>query len=486
MLKRKILALLLCVCMAVTVLPVTALAAEGDGETGTTPTEPTGPVVLTCALKDTNITKTYDGKTDLPAGVDVTLTGATEDAPLVKLTGKADEDADKAGYTISGSYADANVNTTPNNVTITVTLNAEALKTYTFTQPEKNPDTPETTADTPTVTYKSDSVCEIVTTGTITKAEREITVTSATASVDVGKTVTIKATNSITGDALKFSSANTDVATVNASTGVVTGVKPGTAEITIEGTDTANYTTKGTPKVTVTVNKIPVTLGLSAGEPAEIPGDNDSDPIKGYTVELTVSNAPADATVKVTCSPALDEGKLTYDATTKKATATLDPVAVGGEAKTYTFTATLDTNTSYAVTDGKCEVIITATGAHKHTGDNTWEKDETNHWHVCTDEDCPIAGDPKKYGEAAHTLSGWKNDTTKHWKECTVCGQKVQEAEHTYAAEGNTCENCGYEKGGTTTPVVRPPTPPPQHPRHPHPPRHPRGGAQHHGERQHG
>ena len=66
----------------------------------------------------------------------------------------------------------------------------------------------------------------------IKKAGQAITVKSTASSINVGKTATV----SITGakGTKSYKSSNTTIATVNATTGVVTGKKPGTVTITAE------------------------------------------------------------------------------------------------------------------------------------------------------------------------------------------------------------------------------------------------------------
>lgn len=69
---------------------------------------------------------------------------------------------------------------------------------------------------------------------------------------------------------------------------------------------------------------------------------------------------------------------------------------------------------------------LTACG-HKHSFSEDWTSDATNHWHVCTDEDCDETSD-----SAEHTFVA-KKDGTNHWSECSVCGYKKDEAAHNYA-----------------------------------------------------
>lgn len=117
---------------------------------------------------------------------------------------------------------------------------------------------------------------------------------------------------------------------------------------------------------------------------------------------------------------------------------------------------------------------LTACG-HKHSFSEDWTSDATNHWHVCTDEDCDETSDStehtfvaKKDGtnhwsecsvcgykkdEAAHNYATTKYDATSHWKECSCGDKKDEEAHDITVAEINTtnhklkCDDCGYLSG---------------------------------------
>ena len=98
--------------------------------------------------------------------------------------------------------------------------------------------------------------------------------------------------------------------------------------------------------------------------------------------------------------------------------------------------------------------------AHSFTG---WESDETAHWHVCTEcgdvtdtadhifdgDVCSVCGyvrkaeDPSK--EHVHSYTGWESNKTEHWHECSVCGEKLNAADHIF--DGDVCSVCGYTKG---------------------------------------
>ena len=122
-----------------------------------------------------------------------------------------------------------------------------------------------------------------------------------------------------------------------------------------------------------------------------------------------------------------------------------------------------------------------ASPAHEHSyGD--WRKDGTNHWHECTDADCPNRNESIKdkaahvYTDDAdttcdvcgyertvtppsheHSYGDWRKDGTNHWHECTDadCPNREESIKdktaHVYDNDADTtCNTCGYER--TVTP----------------------------------
>ena len=153
------------------------------------------------------------------------------------------------------------------------------------------------------------------------------------------------------------------------------------------------------------------------------------------------------------------------------------PTAAGSS--TFTVKAT-----NSAGSDTK-ELSITITKdappAHEHSyGD--WRKDGTSHWHECTDDDCPDREESIKdkaahvYTDDAdttcdtcgyertitppaheHRYGDWRKDGTNHWHECTDadCPNREEsikdKAAHVYDNDADTtCNTCGYER--TVTP----------------------------------
>ena len=119
--------------------------------------------------------------------------------------------------------------------------------------------------------------------------------------------------------------------------------------------------------------------------------------------------------------------------------------------------------------------------AHEHSyGD--WSKDGTNHWHECTDDDCPNRNESitdkaaHVYDDDAdttcdtcgyertitppaheHRYGDWSKDGTNHWHECTDAdcpnreGSIKDKAAHVYTDDADTtCDTCGYVR--TVTP----------------------------------
>ena len=114
-----------------------------------------------------------------------------------------------------------------------------------------------------------------------------------------------------------------------------------------------------------------------------------------------------------------------------------------------------------------------------------WRKDGTSHWHECTDDDCPDREESIKdkaahvYTDDAdttcdtcgyertitppaheHRYGDWRKDGTNHWHECTDadCPNREEsikdKAAHVYTDDADTtCDTCGYER------TVAPPAP---------------------------
>ena len=151
---------------------------------------------------------------------------------------------------------------------------------------------------------------------------------------------------------------------------------------------------------------------------------------------------------------------------------------------------------------------------HEHNWSDTWSSDGGYHWHECTADGCPVTDNSQKEGYAAHTYdqqvvsdtylasaanctdpakyyyscacgaagtetftngtatshtagTAWKSDGSGHWNECVNCGDKMNEAAHTFAwvidkeatttekgSKHEECTVCGYEKAAVEIPAT--------------------------------
>ena len=196
----------------------------------------------------------------------------------------------------------------------------------------------------------------------------------------------------------------------------------------------------------------------------------------GNSETLTATVAPENAAIKALTWASSDE-----DVATVAPDGTVTAVKAG--AATITATAA-DGSGKSAV----CKVTVTGDTtppAHEHSyGD--WSKDGTNHWHECTDADCPNREESFKdkaahiYDDDAdttcnicgyvrtvtppaheHRYGDWSKDGTNHWHECTdaACPNQSEsikdKAVHIYDDDADTtCNVCGYVR--TVTPEIVP------------------------------
>ena len=196
----------------------------------------------------------------------------------------------------------------------------------------------------------------------------------------------------------------------------------------------------------------------------------------GNSETLTATVAPENAANKALKWASSDE-----DVATVAPDGTVTAVKAG--AATITATAA-DGSGKSAV----CKVTVTGDTtppAHEHSyGD--WSKDGTNHWHECTDANCPNQSESIKdtaahiYDDDAdttcnvcgyvrtvtppaheHRYGDWSKDGTNHWHECTdaACPNQSEsikdKATHLYDDDADTtCNVCGYVR--TVTPEIVP------------------------------
>ena len=94
-------------------------------------------------------------------------------------------------------------------------------------------------------------------------------------------------------------------------------------------------------------------------------------------------------------------------------------------------------------------VEITVAAPHTHTFGDTWTSDATDHWHACTAPDCNAIKD-----QAAHIFGDWIIDKkpnateagSKH-KECTVCQYKTQTETIPAIGHTHTFDNAWHDMG---------------------------------------
>ena len=148
---------------------------------------------------------------------------------------------------------------------------------------------------------------------------------------------------------------------------------------------------------------------------------------------------------------------------------------------TSTFTVKAENSTGSVTKELSITIAKAAPPSHEHNyGD--WSKDGTNHWHECTDDDCPNREESIKDKAAhvydddtdttcnvcgyertvtppthEHSYGDWSKDGTSHWHECTDddCPDRNEsikdKAAHVYDDDTDTtCNVCGYER--TVTP----------------------------------
>ena len=192
----------------------------------------------------------------------------------------------------------------------------------------------------------------------------------------------------------------------------------------------------------------------------------------GNSEKLTATVAPENATIKALTWASSDEDV---------ATVAPDGTVTAVKAGTATITATAADGSGKSAV---CKVTVTGDTtppAHEHRyGD--WSKDGTNHWHECTDAACPNQSESIKdkaahiYTDDAdttcnvcgyvrtvtppaheHRYGDWSKDGTNHWHECTDadCPEQSEsikdKAAHIYDDDADTtCNICGYVR--TVTP----------------------------------
>ena len=360
----------------------------------------------------------------------------------------------------------------------------------------------------------------------------QITLNKAETSISVGNSETLTATvapENATIKALTWASSDEDVATV-APDGTVTAVKAGAATITATAADGSGKS--AVCKVTVTGDTTPPAHEHRYGDwskdgtnhwhectDADCPEQSESIKDKeahvytddadttcnvcGYVRTVTPEIVPvsqitlnkAETSISVGNSETLTATVAPENATIKAlkwassdedvATVAPDGTVTAVKAGAATITATAADGSGKSAV---CKVTVTGDTtppAHEHRyGD--WSKDGTNHWHECTDADCPNQSESIKdkaahiYDDDAdttcnicgyvrtvtppaheHRYGDWSKDGTNHWHECTdaACPNQSEsikdKAAHVYTDDADTtCNICGYVR--TVTPEIVP------------------------------
>ena len=325
----------------------------------------------------------------------------------------------------------------------------------------------------------------------------QITLNKAETSISVGNSETLTATvapENATNKALTWASSDEDVATV-APDGTVTAVKAGAATITATAADGSGKS--AVCKVTVTGDTTPPAHEHSYGdwskdgtnhwhECTDAACPNQSESIKDKAAHIYDDDA--DTTCNVcgyvrTVTPPAHEhryGDWSKDGTNHwhECTDAACPNQSGSIKDKAAHIYDDDADTTCNI----CGYVRTVTPpAHEHRyGD--WSKDGTNHWHECTDADCPNQSESIKdkaahvYDDDAdttcnvcgyvrtvtppaheHRYGDWSKDGTNHWHECTdaACPNRnesiTDKAAHDYDDDADTtCNICGYVR--TVTP----------------------------------
>ena len=344
-----------------------------------------------------------------------------------------------------------------------------------------------------------------VTPATVNVTAAPVSVTGVTIdetlSVNIGQTKTPSFTvvpAEATNKTVSFTSDNPAVATVNATTGEVTGVKKGTATITVKTAD-GNFTDTCT-----------VTVSCAHTNKSTVPAQDSTCTVKGWdeykecddcgqlfdTSDVEIDEVPflnlanhtggtATCTEQAVCSvchqPYDDYAAHSYTAETKKAEA-LKTAGNCRDKAVYYYSCSVcgnvehndahtflgDKNASVHVGgtstvnasepdhknqvdgytgDTKClgcgEIIATGTSipAGAHTPSSTWNSDGTYHWKECTTMGCGVEIDGSK---AKHSSTGTNVATCQHKAVCDVCNVEYGALAAHNPASGWTSDASGH------------------------------------------
>ena len=238
-----------------------------------------------------------------------------------------------------------------------------------------------------------DNITFSTTPATVNVAAAPVAVTGVTIdetlSVNIGQTKTPSFTVApaeATNKTVSFTSSDTSVATVNATTGEVTGVKKGTATITVKTAD-GNFTDTCT-----------VTVSCAHTNKSTVPAQDSTCTVKGWDEYKECND----------CGQLFDKD--------------------GNEISAIPYLPLADHTPAQTATDEYLQSAATCTSAAVYF----------EHCSVCGVKlnTTFISG-----STVPHTESGWKSDADDHWKVCTVCGTITTAKDaHTPDHEGHATE----------------------------------------------
>ena len=200
-----------------------------------------------------------------------------------------------------------------------------------------------------------------------------------------------------TNKTVSFTSDNPAVATVNATTGEVTGVKKGTATITVKTAD-GNFTDTCT-----------VTVSCAHTNKSTVSAKDSTCTVKGWDEYKKCDDCGQlfnTSNVEIDEIPFRNLAGHSYTAEMKKAEALKSPADCTHDAVYYKSCS--------------CGAI------------------STNDADTFTDTDSAL-------GHAWPEEGSWSKDADKHWYECSRCGVRTGESEHTLDEKGK-CTECGFKK----------------------------------------
>lgn len=283
-------------------------------------------------------------------GDDVTVTETTPPETVTVSPANLSLNVGEVGtlaVQVSGPATAALTTCTASSAVITVAVNAGACR-VTAVAPGNATVTATSTG--------GKSASASVTVNQLTAAISGISVSPAAANLTVGGTTTITATptTQATGASIAraFVTSNAAVATVNATTGVVTAVAPGSATITVTltGTGTGLATATVTGSMTVNVTALPAGItGISVTAPAGAAATMTTGGTQQITANVTQPTGAAAATLTYT----------TADAGVAQVSSAGVITAVGPGRTTITVTATSAANASFSQTTLSTPVQVT-------------------------------------------------------------------------------------------------------------------------------